>query len=936
MSLFRRKKTTVGHRYFLGFHKILCHGPIDKVLLIRAGDETLWRRPNSVGQDPEEQMIYINKPNVFGGEDGAGGVSGWVNLQFGAATQAADAYLRNRLGVNIPAFRGVVGAVLRQVYIGTSNYPKSWEFLLSRIHRSGQYGGPQWYPEKAAVQGDMAESTPLDMNAAHIIRECLTNSEWGLGVAASELENDSFVAVADQLHAENMGLSIYWDQEKEISDFIQLVLDHIGGALFAHPTTGRYNLRLIRPDYDRDDLPHLTMASDIEKIEDYSESALGDRVSQVTVTYWDRSKLADNSITVSDPALAIEQSSRVSTSFDFRGISNARVAAAVAQRELDAASRPLKTMRLVCNTLQTTGLKIGDPIRVTLPRPGVYDYVVRVTAIDYATIEHNEITIECVSDIFQDNISTVGGGGSEWQPPVVDPSAPAKHLIYEPSYLDLAYFGSASDAELVLPGTGRLLYSFIRNDGVTETGTLWTRDGGAIAPSPDNYRLVEEGLGYAPVFNIIGAVNETTNALQFSGSIDATNLRNGDLMMISGLNSIGEDIVENVAFVSYNVETGVMIILRAVGDSLPQSFQNGAVLIDYADASLEDFNRPSNHQLSGYFLSAGPSGSIDHSEIQIGDVATAVVTGRAPKPFIQGGITVNGQPIWSQDLGEITEVSASWYHRCKQDQQAVAFSYFNPSAANRPDTRNGHYRLRVHDSANNLVYEQLTQGTSVVVPQIGTYVGAGSFELTVDSVADAGGWLASHNAARYRFTVDFSGTPQYDFGSNVNEPSSSNTNNYVDIGSNNIAVDDIIEATFIATGHMVYDAFPFYCDAFNLRFLSDGTIEWDGDSVVLIDGVQITVGAAYPTDGEPHVLRCELDLPVAQDLRFIGSAEFGKFPFQGVLRDFRWLKDLGATVHRHWPLDDGWGAQPVIRELVVSANGTMVNGVQSGWTYYAN
>ncbi len=135
---------------------------------------------------------------------------------------------------------------------------------------------------------------------------------------------------------------------------------------------------------------------------------------------------------------------------------------------------------------------------------------------------------------------------------------------------------------------------------------------------------------------------------------------------------------------------------------------------------------------------------------------------------------------------------------------------------------------------------------------------------------------------------------------------------------------------------MLHDAFPFYCDELNLRFLPNGTIEWDGDSIVFIDNTQIATGTSYPTDSEPHVLRCELDLSVAQDLQFVGSSEYGKFPFQGVLRDFRWLKDAGNIVHRHWPLDDGWGAQPVIRELVVSANGTMVNGVQSGWTYYAN
>lgn len=66
---------TAGYRYFFGIHMGVCRGPVDEVLEARVGDRTAW-----FGNVTQTQLVYVDSPNLFGGEDKEGGVQGdmWV------------------------------------------------------------------------------------------------------------------------------------------------------------------------------------------------------------------------------------------------------------------------------------------------------------------------------------------------------------------------------------------------------------------------------------------------------------------------------------------------------------------------------------------------------------------------------------------------------------------------------------------------------------------------------------------------------------------------------------------------------------------------------------------------------------------------------------------------------------------------------------------
>lgn len=215
---------------------------------ISPGWDILFKCYTTDGSAPN-QTITIDSPNIFGGDKKEGGVSGDVDLMFGKIDQTQNDYLKARLDSDIPAFRGLFSAVLNQVYIGTSAYLKPWSFFLKRCNKQIS-GSDQWYSEKSVLRP--REESGDDLNAIHIIRECLIDSEWGLNFdATDDIDDDYFKEAANILFDEGFGLSMSWDQESAVEDFVNEVLNYIAGILYQDLETGKWRITLTRdPDYE--------------------------------------------------------------------------------------------------------------------------------------------------------------------------------------------------------------------------------------------------------------------------------------------------------------------------------------------------------------------------------------------------------------------------------------------------------------------------------------------------------------------------------------------------------------------------------------------------------------------------------------------------------------------------------------------------------------
>lgn len=90
----KKKKSTIGHRYFMGVHMALGRGPYDEIVGIRVGDKTAWQ-----GSITGNTEVYINKPDLFGGEEKEGGI---VRCRTGSSKSSDSLNLKTTSTENFP------------------------------------------------------------------------------------------------------------------------------------------------------------------------------------------------------------------------------------------------------------------------------------------------------------------------------------------------------------------------------------------------------------------------------------------------------------------------------------------------------------------------------------------------------------------------------------------------------------------------------------------------------------------------------------------------------------------------------------------------------------------------------------------------------------------------------------------------------------------
>ncbi len=140
----KKKKVTVGYRYFMGLHFALCHGPIDKFRKITAGERDAW-----AGSETDNTTITVSAPSLFGGDEREGGIDGTAELYFGGPSQTVSSTLSDLLGGLVPGFRGVFSLFYNGQISANNPYIKPFAFKVERILEG--WDGDTWYPEKAQI-----------------------------------------------------------------------------------------------------------------------------------------------------------------------------------------------------------------------------------------------------------------------------------------------------------------------------------------------------------------------------------------------------------------------------------------------------------------------------------------------------------------------------------------------------------------------------------------------------------------------------------------------------------------------------------------------------------------------------------------------------------------------------------------------------------------
>lgn len=633
-----RKKQTVGHRYLFGLHMGLSRGPLDEIVEIRVGDREAWK-----GSITKTGRIFINKPDLFGGDKGEGGIKGTLDVLMGELSQAVLPALAALHGAIVPAFRGVTTQYFDGQITANNPYPKPWKMRTRRALAG--WDGAVWYPEKAVVW--LANGAVRAMNPAHILVECLTNRDWGRGLDRGLLDEASYRRAADALHAEGFGLCLRWNRQSPIAEFMQVVIDHIGASQYVDRSTGRVTLKLIRDDYRIVDLPLFDYDSGLLSIEEDEVAAPDGAVNQVIVTWYDPTTDEERQVRVQDLAGIQATGGVASSTVEYKGLPTADLAARVGMRDLTIACSGLKKLKLRFDRRGGT-LAPGSVFRIRDSLRGIGSLVLRAGSFDDGKLAEGTITVAAVQDVFGLPATVyLEPQPPVWTPPDRNPQPSPNRRLIEVSYRDLATTLNAAVQAALPADAGAVACVADQPTGLALNYVLTTRVG--------NGDYAEAAVGdWCPTAVLGDAMSPTTLALQLVAGQRLD-------QVVAGTAALIEDEVVRVVAIDPQAQTATLA--RGCADTVPAPHAAGARIWfydDYAAADPGDYSL--GETIQAKLLTRTSSAQLDPA---LAPVDSIKLDQRQARPYPPGDLKLGGLRYPAAIEGDL---AVAWAHRDRKLQ----------------------------------------------------------------------------------------------------------------------------------------------------------------------------------------------------------------------------------------------------------------------------
>lgn len=485
-----------------------------------------------------------------------------------------------------------------------------------------------------------------DINAAHIIRECLTNSVWGIGVAESSIDDNSFRKAADVLFNEGMGMSIKWTDSTSINEFVDNIKEHINAQLYLDRVTNKWKLYLIRDDYDVADLISLD-ESNIRNL-DFERRTLAECVNSVTVTYWDRERAKDSTVTVQDIARIAQQGGVISQSIDYKGFTNSDLASRVALRDLKTLSSTLATVSFDVDESFSESWHEGMPFKLSDESYGLSEAVMRIRTIKRGDGINNTVYVEAIEDSFSSPMQSV----VEYVPPVISVSSTAKNadaIAFEVPYIELVeqYGQDEVDAKLSnYPELGYVGMAAIRPNNQHVNASLY----------------VDAGAGYdeRTTLDFCPSASLKNDTGYMDSSFELENVTEFELLEVNHRIQVNDEIM---AFVSFDTATNILTVKRGCFDTVPQKHNAGSKVFGWDNYSgIDDLEYLSGEVLSLKALTLTGSEVLELNEATVHNLTCSA---RAIRPYPPANVKINDEYY----LSEIeTDLVLTWVDRNRLQQ----------------------------------------------------------------------------------------------------------------------------------------------------------------------------------------------------------------------------------------------------------------------------
>jgi uncharacterized protein YegL len=498
-----------------------------------------------------------------------------------------------------------------------------------------------------------------DMNPAHIIRECLTNGDWGLGHTFSDI-GPSFALAADALFSEGFGLSLLWQRESTIEDFIAEVLKHIDAYLHVDRRSGRWELRLIRADYDPGTLP----VFDETNVVDWGELGrreAADLVNSVTVKFSDARTDQTGSVSVTDTALVQDLGQVVSATVDYPGIRFESLAVRVAERDLRALSAPILSGEITV-TRVGADLDPGDVIVLSNPGHGLEGVVVRIVEIDHGDGRANGVRLKIAEDVFALGETALVGGESGNPGSLILPPKPlSRRWVAEAPYWLLVQELGHAQADALLgedPGAGAIVAAGERPSADALSAQVWSDSGAGYS--------LEEAVEFVPTALLVSDVSDDPGerVLAVGSWTGLEDLATGTLA------AIGDEMVR-----IDGVSATTLTVGRGCLDTVPQAHPAGTPVICWqqlANASEAGFAAGETVRIR--MLPETGFGTLPLAQAPEDAVTLA---SRAIRPLPPGDLRGNGVSVVNPNALNLGPVLLTWAHRDRLTQTGSLFDAYD-------------------------------------------------------------------------------------------------------------------------------------------------------------------------------------------------------------------------------------------------------------------
>jgi hypothetical protein len=521
-----------------------------------------------------------------------------------------------------------------------------------------------------------------DMNPIHIIYECLTNPDWGMGYPTSAIDDANFTEAADALYDEGFGLSFLWNQPDQIKSFIRLVLGHINGVLRIDQRTGLYQIKLLRDDYVFEDLPVVDISN--ATLDRWQRPAWGETVNEISVIYKNGSK--DAVVTVQDMVNVSIQNATINKKQNYPGVTSQTLALRLAERDLRLMSTPLAKASLRINR-EAWEYHVGDVVRFTHTPMGI-DAAYRILSMNMGTLQDNMVEVEASEDIF--NLNSTTWGDQEpvgWEDPISEAAASPYRVIIETPYYTLARSLSTADLDYLEDTDCRVQVMAAQPSGDAASYKLWTAAGSA---DPEDRGDIGDFTQYVSL--TAGAIKENSSTFEVD-QLDDFIL---DSVEVGQYALIGDEIV---CIDAWDADLLTIDVQRGCLDTVPAVHSIGAKLW-FADAhnSSDEIDYLPTEVVHVICQTQTGDGYLNYADTP---EDTYTIDQRHARPYPPGKFQINTS-YWPETYTGRT-VAVTWAHRDRLQQTAEIIPQTDASIGPEAGVT---YNCRLYNGADVLMQEE--------------------------------------------------------------------------------------------------------------------------------------------------------------------------------------------------------------------------------------